>query len=76
MGEIDPIHQSAFPHSFQKISFPSGSQSLSGESSLQTTLNFGFRVERVVIPIHGNQALKIGLQRSLMKIIPVAEDEL
>ena len=34
------------------------------------------RVERVVIPIHGNQTLKIGLQRSLMGIIPVTEDEL
>jgi len=34
------------------------------------------RVERVVIPIHGNKSLKIGLQRSIMKIIPVSEDEL
>ena len=34
------------------------------------------RLERVVIPIHGNKSLKIGLQRSLMKIIPVTEDEL
>lgn len=34
------------------------------------------RTERVVIPIHGNKTLKIGLQRSLMKIIPVSEDEL
>ena len=34
------------------------------------------RLERVVIPIHGNTTLKIGLQRALMKIIPVSEDEL
>ena len=34
------------------------------------------RLERVVIPIHGNKTLKIGLQRSLTKIIPVIEDEL
>ena len=34
------------------------------------------RIERVVIPIHGNTTLKIGLQRALMKIIPVSEDEL
>lgn len=34
------------------------------------------RIERVVIPIHVNQTLKIGLQRSLMKIIPVSEEEL
>lgn len=34
------------------------------------------RMERVVIPIHGNKPLKIGLQRSLMKIIPVSENEL
>ena len=34
------------------------------------------RMERVVIPIHGNQSLKIGLQRNLMKIVPLAEDEL
>lgn len=34
------------------------------------------RMERVVIPIHGNKTLKIGLQRSLMNMIPVHEDEL
>jgi predicted RNA binding protein YcfA (HicA-like mRNA interferase family) len=34
------------------------------------------RLERVVIPIHGSRTLKIGLQRSLMKIIPISEDEL
>ena len=32
------------------------------------------RLERVVIPIHGRKTLKIGLQRSLMKIIPVTEE--
>jgi predicted RNA binding protein YcfA (HicA-like mRNA interferase family) len=34
------------------------------------------RIERVVIPIHGNTSLKIGLQKSLMKMISVSEDEL
>ena len=34
------------------------------------------RVERVVIPIHGNKTLKIGLQKSLMKIIPLSDHEL
>ncbi len=34
------------------------------------------RIERLVIPIHGSQTLKIGLQRSLMKIIPLDETEL
>ncbi len=34
------------------------------------------RVERLVKPIHGNQSLKIGLQRSLMKIVPLTDDEL
>ncbi len=34
------------------------------------------RMERVVIPIHGNKPLKIGLQCSLMKMIPIHEDEL
>jgi predicted RNA binding protein YcfA (HicA-like mRNA interferase family) len=34
------------------------------------------RVERVVIPIHGNKTLKIGLQKALMKIIPISEHEL
>jgi len=33
-------------------------------------------MERVVIPIHGNQTLKMGLQRSLMKIVPLVEEEL
>ena len=31
---------------------------------------------RVVIPIHGNQSLKIGLLRGLMKLIPLTEEEL
>lgn len=34
------------------------------------------RFERVVIPIHSNQNLKIGLQKSLMKMIPIVEGEL
>jgi len=34
------------------------------------------RLERLVIPMHGNQSLKIGLQRSLMKIVPISEEEL
>ena len=34
------------------------------------------RMERVVIPVHGNKSLKIGLQRALMKIIPVGEGDL
>jgi len=34
------------------------------------------RDERLVIPIHGNKSLKPGLQRALMKIIPVTDDEL
>lgn len=31
--------------------------------------------ERIVIPIHGNQPLKIGLLRSLMKIAALSEDD-
>ena len=34
------------------------------------------RIERIVIPIHGSQTLKKGLQRSLMKIIPLEDYEL
>ncbi len=34
------------------------------------------RRERIVIPIHGNQPLKIGLVRSLMKIAGLREDDL
>jgi predicted RNA binding protein YcfA (HicA-like mRNA interferase family) len=34
------------------------------------------RIERLVIPIHGNQTLKTGLQKSLMKMIPLLEGEL
>lgn len=34
------------------------------------------RTERLVIPIHGNQILKTGIQRALMKLIPVTEEEL
>jgi predicted RNA binding protein YcfA (HicA-like mRNA interferase family) len=31
--------------------------------------------ERIVIPIHGNRPLKIGLLRSLMKIANLAEED-
>jgi predicted RNA binding protein YcfA (HicA-like mRNA interferase family) len=34
------------------------------------------RRERIVIPIHGNQSLKIGLLRSLMKIAGLNESDL
>jgi predicted RNA binding protein YcfA (HicA-like mRNA interferase family) len=34
------------------------------------------RPERIVIPIHGNQPLKIGLLRSQMKIAGILEHEL
>jgi predicted RNA binding protein YcfA (HicA-like mRNA interferase family) len=34
------------------------------------------RRERIVIPIHGNQPLKQGLLRSLMKIAGLKEDDL
>lgn len=34
------------------------------------------RMERLVIPIHGDHSLKIGLRSNLMKLIPVRENEL
>ena len=34
------------------------------------------RRERIVIPIHGNQPLKIGLLRALMKIAELGESDL
>jgi len=34
------------------------------------------RRERIVIPIHGNRPLKIGLLRSLMKIAGLTESDL
>ncbi len=34
------------------------------------------RRERIVIPIHGNQPLKTGLLRALMKIASLAESDL
>lgn len=34
------------------------------------------RRERIVIPIHGNQPLKLGLLRSLMKIADIKEDDI
>ncbi len=33
-------------------------------------------MERLVIPIHGDHSLKIGLRSNLMKLIPVRENEL
>lgn len=34
------------------------------------------RRERIVIPVHGNKPLKLGLLRSLMKIADLGEDDL
>ena len=34
------------------------------------------RIERLVIPIHGNQTLKTGLQRSVMKLAGLREEDL
>ena len=34
------------------------------------------RLERLVIPIHGNHDLKSGLQRSMMKIAGIGEGDL
>lgn len=34
------------------------------------------RRERLVIPVHGNEPLKIGLLKSLMKIAELTEDDL
>jgi len=34
------------------------------------------RRERIVIPVHGNRPLKIGLLRALMKIAELTEDDL
>lgn len=34
------------------------------------------REERLVIPIHGNQSLKPGLQRAIMKLISATDEEL
>ena len=34
------------------------------------------RIERISVPIHKNQSLKIGLQRSLMRIAKIDENEL
>jgi predicted RNA binding protein YcfA (HicA-like mRNA interferase family) len=34
------------------------------------------RQERIVVPIHGNQPLKIGLLRAQMKIAGISEQEL
>lgn len=34
------------------------------------------RMERLVIPIHGNDSLKTGLQRALMKLVPLRDEEL
>jgi len=34
------------------------------------------RLERISIPVHKNKSLKIGLQRSLMRIADIGEQEL
>ncbi len=37
---------------------------------------YGKGVSRIVIPIHGNQTLKTGMQRDLMKQAGLTEDDL
>lgn len=34
------------------------------------------RAERISVPVHGNKDLKIGLQRALMRIAEIHENEL
>ena len=34
------------------------------------------RQERIVVPFHGAKPLKIGLLKSLMKIVPISEEEM
>ena len=34
------------------------------------------RRERLVVPVHGNQPLKVGLLRALMKIAELGEEEI
>ena len=31
---------------------------------------------RITVPVHGNQDLKIGLQRAIMKLAGISEDEI
>jgi predicted RNA binding protein YcfA (HicA-like mRNA interferase family) len=37
---------------------------------------YGRGAERIVIPVHGNQTLKAGLQRDLMKQAGITDEEL
>jgi len=37
---------------------------------------YGKDEERIVIPIHGNRTLKMGLQRDLLRQADIGEDEL
>lgn len=37
---------------------------------------YGRGAERIVIPVHGNQTLKAGLQRDLMKQAGISDEEL
>lgn len=37
---------------------------------------YGRGAERIVIPVHGNQTLKAGLQRDLMKQAGITDDDL
>ena len=34
------------------------------------------RIEKISVPVHGNQSLKTGLLRHLMKIAEITDDEL
>jgi len=34
------------------------------------------QIERISVPVHGNQDLKRGLQRALMRIADISEDDL
>jgi predicted RNA binding protein YcfA (HicA-like mRNA interferase family) len=38
--------------------------------------HYGRGTDRVVIPVHGNRSLKLGLQRDLMKHAGLTEDDL
>jgi hypothetical protein len=57
---------------------PRGKQGLApGEDQWQPPHLYEGRTDgTVVIPIHGSQSLKIGLQRSLMKLAGLREEDL
>ena len=60
---------------FEKILKRQGWQLVRIKGSHHVYMKIGYAV-RIVVPVHGNKSLKVGLQKHLMKLAEIKENDL